>query len=85
MNLHCYLLAVRPDRLLYLSFHCSSRMIDTIDDENKIRVPVPSTKPAFLLEPMIANALCQSKSDEFDLADNSQMQGLLREIIEKCA
>uniref|UniRef100_A0A7S4S381 Uncharacterized protein n=1 Tax=Ditylum brightwellii TaxID=49249 RepID=A0A7S4S381_9STRA len=68
------LLAVRPDRFIYLSSHSGTRLVEYGENYNKFLFPIPQTRPAFLLEPMVANALCQ---------DSDSVQTTLCTIVER--
>ena len=52
------LLGVRPDRLILYSSMSASTLCEPAQNCQTFRLPVPSTRPVFLLEPMIANAVC---------------------------
>ena len=78
-----HLMCIRPDRFLYLSCHSGSRSVETDDEMKVVRVPIPITRPLFLLEPLIINALCQHFNDGFDIAGNSNIQTILRALIDK--
>jgi hypothetical protein len=52
------LLGVRPDRLIFYSATSSSTLCEPNQNSNVFSLPLPSTRPALLLEPMIANAVC---------------------------
>ena len=52
------LLAVRPDRLILYSSTSASNLCEPAQNSNVIYLPIPSTRPVLLLEPMIANAVC---------------------------
>ena len=77
------LAAIRPDRFVYLSSHSSLQMIDEGENLNVFTKPMTHTRPLFLLEPLIANALCQDQARGTDAASNDYVQLCLRTIIEK--
>ena len=52
------LLGVRPDRLILYSSTTASSLCEPAQNSNVICLPVPSTRPVLLLEPLIANAVC---------------------------
>ncbi|KAL7430349.1 hypothetical protein ACHAXH_002811 [Discostella pseudostelligera] len=75
--------AIRPDRVVYLNSHSGLRIVDKDDDEHTFVAPLPCTRPALLLEPLIANALCQDGSRGANASVDSAVQRSLRTIIEK--
>jgi hypothetical protein len=77
------LLAIRPDRFAYLSWHCGVRMVEHGENVNCFLAPIPMTRPAFLLEPLIASALSQSGGVGSDLSDNDTIQLVLRTLLER--
>ncbi|CAB9512092.1 expressed unknown protein [Seminavis robusta] len=70
------LLALRSDRILYLRWHSGSSLIEFKDDPNSFLLPMVSTKPVLVLEPLVANAICEG-------ATNGQSTELLRLVIER--
>ena len=56
-----WLIAIRPDRLIYTSWHCGTRLVERGQSSNTILLPTAITRPALLLEPMIANAIATKK------------------------
>ena len=72
----CLLLALRPDRFLYYELHNGSTLAELEDDPNCFMLPAATTKPALLLEPLVANAICEG-------AKNGNSTPLLRTVIEK--
>jgi hypothetical protein len=52
------LFSVRPDRLILYSFLSGTILIEPGQGVDVFPLPTPSTRPAMLLEPMIANAVC---------------------------
>ena len=77
------LLAIRPDRLAYLSCHCGTRMVEHGESMNSFHAPIPTTRPVFLLEPLIASALSQGGGVGSDTSDNDTIQLLLRTLLER--
>ena len=77
------LAAIRPDRIVYSNSQGSIRHANDEEDDSSFIVPLSQTRPVFLLEPLIANALCQGKSQGVNAATSSDVQTLLRVIIEK--
>ena len=77
------LMAVRPDRLVYLSCHCGTRMVEHGENINSFLAPIPTTRPAFLLEPLIASALSQGGGVGSDISENETIQLLLRTLLER--
>lgn len=69
-------MAVRPERFLYARYHAGIRLVEHSENENSFIIPNLLTRPAMLLEPMVANALCE--------ADNpGESTILLRAVIER--
>ena len=77
------LMAIRPDRLAYISCHCGTRMVEHGENMNSFLAPIPTTRPAFLLEPLIASALSQGGGVGSDISDNETIQLLLRTLLER--
>lgn len=77
------IVGVRPDRFMYLSSHTNSRLVEKKDELNQVKIEIPITKPLFLLEPLICNALSQYKDDWSGINSNSKFQNLLREIMDR--
>ena len=70
------LVAMRPDRILYSQYHAGTRLVEQGDNPSSFLLPTAITRPAMLLEPMVANALCE--------ADNpGESTILLRAAIER--
>mmetsp|Transcript_9082 Transcript_9082/g.13252 ORF Transcript_9082/g.13252 Transcript_9082/m.13252 type:complete len:2301 (+) Transcript_9082:206-7108(+) len=70
------LMTVRPERFLYARYHAGIRLVEHNENENSFPIPTCITRPAMLLEPMVANALCE--------ADNpGESTILLRAVIER--
>lgn len=68
---NCQILGVRPDRVIFLP------MRYTVEDASAgISVPGPITKPALLLEPLVANALGEN-------VDNDTRQSILHTVLER--
>ncbi|GKY97024.1 hypothetical protein MPSEU_000661200 [Mayamaea pseudoterrestris] len=70
------LLAVRPDRLIVGSKHKGIRLVDLNQNANIFLLPAPITRPALLLEAMVANAICVGGKSNTSTA-------ILRTVIEK--
>jgi hypothetical protein len=73
---YCFnlLLAVRPDRSVYLGEHCGTRLAEQGLNKDTFVLTNASTKPALLLEPMVANAIGE---------DEKEMTPVLRVVMEK--
>jgi hypothetical protein len=52
------LFGIRPDRMILYSTSSGTTLCETGQNVDAFRLPVPITRPAMLLEPMIANAVC---------------------------
>ena len=57
------LLAVRPDRLLHFNWHCGTRLVEMDQPTSTFLLPTAITRPALLLEPMLANAISTGGKD----------------------
>lgn len=77
------LAAIRPDRCIYSNFKGGVRQASDREDDSSFIVPLSHTRPVFLLEPLIANALCQDNWLGAKASKSSDVQTLLRTIIEK--
>lgn len=73
---NCQLLGLRPDRAVYLTMRYNLSAPSSTDARFRISLRGPVTKPALLLEPMIANALGQN-------IDDNQKQKLLHTVLER--
>jgi hypothetical protein len=71
-----WLLAVRADRLIYTPWHCGTRLVERGGSSHKFSLPTATTRPALLLEPMIANAIATGGKD-------TGMQPFFRTVVEK--
>jgi hypothetical protein len=71
------LLAVRPDRLIYTCYHNGSRLVERGQSTGIFMLPSATTRPALLLEPMIANAIATGGGPD------AATQTFLRNVIEK--
>jgi hypothetical protein len=71
-----WILAIRPDRIVYSCIHIGSRLVERGQDSNVFLMPTAITRPALLLEPMIANAIATGR-------EQTANQPFLRTIIEK--
>jgi len=76
------LLAIRPDRFVYIQRHCGVRVVESRHEENSVLIPVTFTRPALMLEPLIVNALCQVSKGNTAQSDK-MVQSLLQSIIER--
>lgn len=70
------LLSVRPDRLLLYQWHAGTRLVERGQNPHIFLLPTAVTKPALMLEPMVANAICVG-------GKQPQSTPVLRTIIEK--
>lgn len=70
------LTAVRPDRVLVTEFHHGVRLVEYGQSANTFLLPMAVTKPALLLEPMVANAICVGGKQDSSTP-------VLRTVIEK--
>lgn len=70
------LLAVRPDRLLFFPFPACPSLVEPGRNPNAFVLPAPNTRPALLLEAMVANAICVGGKQK-------QTTQVLRSVIEK--
>ena len=52
------LIAVRPDRLVFSPFLACSSLSEPGRNPDAFILPAPTTRPALLLEPLVANAIC---------------------------
>lgn len=71
------LLAVRPDRFVYTAYHNGSRLVERGESTGVFMLPSATTRPALLLEPMIANAIATGGGPD------AATQPFLRSVIEK--
>ena len=76
------LLAVRPDRFLYISSQSGSRLTAKEQVDRTLLSPIPCTKPICLLEPLVANALCCQGNDE-ECRRNAGKLNLMETVIER--
>jgi hypothetical protein len=70
------LTAVRPDRLLFSHLHSGVRTVEINNNPNVFLLPTALTRPALILEPMLANAICVG-------GKGSESTAVLRTVIEK--
>ena len=70
------LLAVRSDRFLYTALHSSGNLIGYKENADCFMLPTAFTKPAILLEPLVANAVTEIRRP-------GASTPLLRAVIEK--
>eukprot|EP00536_Pseudo-nitzschia_multiseries_P007798 jgi/Psemu1/256590/estExt_Genewise1Plus.C_1870025 len=71
-----WLAGIRPDRILYNSHHNGTRLVERGKSSNSFLLPLTTTRPALLLEPMIANAIATGGKDAAE-------QPFLRTVVEK--
>ena len=83
------LVAVRPDRFIYFSGPPSSLVASfpSINEgkleEATFACPLPNIRPLFLLEPLLANALCQDGAQGLKAATNHEVQFSLQQVLER--
>jgi hypothetical protein len=70
------LIAVRPDRLLIYHWHCGTRLVEKGQSSSTFLLPMATTRPALLLEPMVANAISTGGKEAGSMP-------FLRTIVEK--
>jgi hypothetical protein len=75
-NVTSCLMAARPDRFLFCPAQCGVRLAELVKSSVGFQLPVPETRPAMLLEPMVANAVCLG-------GKQSSSTSVLRIVIEK--
>ena len=73
---HSSLMAVRPDRLILCPCQLGLSLLELGQTPDTFRLPAGSTRPALLLEPMIANAVCVG-------GKQNQSTLILRSVVEK--
>ena len=71
-----WILAIRPDRIVYSCTHIGSRLVERGQDSNTFLIPTAVSRPILLLEPMIANAIATGQEETAKLP-------FLRTIVEK--
>ena len=71
-----FILAIRPDRIVYTTWHTSTRLVERGQDSHVFLMPMAVTRPALLLEPMIANAIATGGAQ-------TGLQPFFRTIVEK--
>ncbi|CAJ1959779.1 unnamed protein product [Cylindrotheca closterium] len=71
------ILAVRPDRIIYTCYHNGSRLVERGQSTGIFMLPSATTRPALLLEPMVANAIATGGGAE------TATQPFFRTVIEK--
>ncbi|VEU44210.1 unnamed protein product [Pseudo-nitzschia multistriata] len=71
-----WLAGIRPDRFVYSSHHNGTRLVERGKSTNTFLLPLATTRPALLLEPMIANAIATG-------AKGTTTQTFLRAVLEK--
>jgi len=75
-------LSMFPDRFHYLE-GINSDSVCEFSDERHFLAPIAVTKPALLLEPLVANALCLCDNPLLCAIDSDVVQGTLRSVIER--
>lgn len=71
-----WLVGIRPDRFLYNSCHNGTRLVERGQPSHSFLLPTAVTRPALLLEPMIANAIATGGNE-------TAFQPFLRTVVEK--
>eukprot|EP00537_Pseudo-nitzschia_pungens_P005976 CAMPEP_0172360890 /NCGR_PEP_ID=MMETSP1060-20121228/4819_1 /TAXON_ID=37318 /ORGANISM="Pseudo-nitzschia pungens, Strain cf. cingulata" /LENGTH=2771 /DNA_ID=CAMNT_0013082989 /DNA_START=94 /DNA_END=8409 /DNA_ORIENTATION=+ len=71
-----WLAGIRPDRIIYHSHHNGTRLVERGRSSNSFLLPLATTRPTLLLEPMIANAIATGGKEAAE-------QPFLRSIVEK--
>ncbi|KAG7373353.1 hypothetical protein IV203_034077 [Nitzschia inconspicua] len=71
-----WMLCIRPDRFMYNVHHNGTRLVERGQPTNSFLLPFATTRPALLLEPMIANAIATGGTDV-------AVQPFLRTVVEK--
>ena len=71
-----WLVGIRPDRFIFNIHQNGTRMAERGQPGNSFLLPLATTRPALLLEPMIANAICTGGKD-------TESQPFLRTVMEK--
>jgi hypothetical protein len=78
------LFGLRPDRMLHVGSHSGARLAEHGENENLFLLPTGITRPAMLLEPLVANALSTACAQNTrNLHDNHAVQSILKTILEK--
>lgn len=75
-RIHSSLLAVRPDRLILCPCQSGLSLLELGQTPDSFRLPSGITRPALLLEPMVANAVCVG-------GKQNQSTLILRSVVEK--
>ena len=75
--------AIRPDRVIISMSHGGVKLFGKDEQDNKFDIPLSITRPVLLLEPLIANALCQDLSFGENAVNNAMVQQSLDLVIEK--
>lgn len=75
-----HLMGVLSDRFLYLNSHSSYKLVNNKDNDTKIFLPMVSKQPIFLLEALVANALCilDQRNNSMSVVNN-----LLKHLFER--
>ena len=70
------LMAVRPDRFVFTDTNSCVRLVEQGENANTFPLPTAITRPALLLEPMVANAICESDTP-------GKSTAVLRTVVER--
>eukprot|EP00956_Cyclotella_meneghiniana_P022269 scaffold41876_cov59-Cyclotella_meneghiniana.AAC.1 len=79
---HVLLTALRPDRAI-LSLSHAGVIFSNNESDKKIDIPLLVTRPVLLLQPLLANALCQDEACGKNASQSVLVQQLLRLVLEK--
>jgi hypothetical protein len=74
-------LSMFPDRLHYVETISRDYVCES-SDQDAFLVPIALTKPALLLQPLVANALCLCDDPKVCAVDNDDVQSTLRSVID---
>ena len=75
--------AIRPDRVILSMSHGGVKLFSDDEPESKFDIPLSISRPVLLLEPLLANALCQDLSFGEHAFNNAIVQQSLDLVIEK--
>jgi hypothetical protein len=73
---HNWMVGIRPDRFLYNPNHSGVRLVERGQPSESFLLPIVFTRPALLLEPLIANAIATGR-------ETTCRQPFLRTVVEK--
>jgi hypothetical protein len=71
-----WLVGIRPDRFIYNVHQNGTRLVERGQSANSFLLPLATTRPALLLEPMLANAIATG-------CKNTASQSFLKTVLEK--